>query len=318
MAGCAHRLGPTRLSERKTTTRPMESWTAPEDVNEWLRRLISLRPLVLVLVVGLVGISELRFDWSEQMIGHFLVTTNASRPESGAIWEKGHRTANALQTLNQIITDQQTIQREAREAQSFSHIAQTLAKGRDVILAASHFQVLYNALPPERAGELLSPYTLIRMHSQDQWDRTFFEPADKGLNVYFLNRDNRVLHQLQIDAGLLERIEQVESVRRESLDHLPQFSERLYRAEQFFSALEQMPEDIRRNIIPWPENLLKTPGRIRRVGISDEVLSGYIEIGLEMDDAQRTRVVLLQGRDWAVARLRAVLEGEQFQNEIEF
>ncbi len=296
----------------------MDSWTAPSDLYAWMRRSFSLRPLVLILIVGLVGVSELRFDWSEQMIGRFLVTTNDRRPESGAIWEKGHRTATALQTLNQIITDKQTIQREAREAQSFSQIAQTLAQGHDVILAASHFQMLYNALPPERAGELLSPYTLIRMHSQDQWDRTFFEPADQGLHIYFLNRDNRVLHQLQIDALLLERIEQGESVRRESLDHLPQFSARIYTAAHFFSSLEQMPEDIRRNVIPWPENLLKAPGRIRRVGVSDEVLSGYIEIGMEMEEAQRTRVVLLKGRDWAVARLRAVLEGEQFQNEIEF
>ncbi len=296
----------------------MDSWTAPTDFNAWMRRIFSLRPLVLVLVLGLVGISELRFDWTEQLIGRFLVTTNAHRPESGAIWEKGHRTATALQTLNQIITDQQTTQREAREAQSFSQIAQTLAKGRDVILAASHFQMLYNALPTERAGELLSPYTLIRMHSQDNWDRTFFEPADQGLSIYFLNRDNRVLHQLQIDARLLEQIEQGETVRRESLDHLPQFSERIYTAEVFFSALEQMPEDIRRNIIPWPENLLKAPGRARRAGISDEVLSGYIEIGLEIEEDQRTRVILVQGRDWAVARLRSVLEGEAFQNEIEF
>ena len=296
----------------------MNSWTAPHDTGEWLRRLFAIRPLVVTLLICLVGISELRFDWAEQMVGRFLATTNASRPESGSIWEKGHRAASAHQALDQIITDQQTIQREARSAQDFSQIAQTLAKGQDVILAASHFQMLYSALPPERAGELLSPYTLIRMRSQGQWDRTFFEPADQGFNVYFLNRDNRVLHQLQIDNRLLERIEQGESVRSESLDHLPQFSERIYGAEQFFKALEQMPEDLRRNIIPWPENLLKAPGRIRRAGISDEVLSGYIEIGLEIEDNQRSRVVLFQGRDWAVGRLRAHLEGEQFQNEIEF
>ncbi|MBL0714668.1 MAG: hypothetical protein JJV98_13315 [Desulfosarcina sp.] len=296
----------------------MDSWTAPNDINEWIRRIFSIRPMAVTLLICLLGISELRFDWAERMVGRFLATTNTSRPESGAIWEKGHRTATALQTLDKIITDKQTIQREAREARSFSQIARTLAKGRDVILAASHFQTLYNALPPERAGELLSPYTLIRMHSQGQWDRTFFETADQGFSVYFLNRDNRVLHQLQIDTRLLDRIERGESVRNESLDHLPQFSERIYDAERFFAVLEEMPEDIRRNIVPWPENLLKAPGRIRRVGISDEVLSGYIEIGLEMENTQRTHVLLFQGRDWAVGRLRAVLEGEQFQNEIEF
>ncbi len=296
----------------------MDSWTAPHDWTTWMRRAFSLRPLVFMLVIGLVGISELRFDWGERMIGRFLLTTNAHRPESGAIWEKGHRAATALQTLNQIITDKQSVQRQAREARSFSQIAQTLAEGHDVVLAASHFQGLYNALPPERADELLSPYSLIRMRSQGQWDRTFFEPAEQGLTIYFLNRDNRVLHQLQIDTLLLERIERDESERRESLEHLPQFSGRIYNAEQFFTALEEMPEDIQRNIIPWPEKLLKTPGRIQRVGVSDEVLSGHIEIGLEMEDARHTRVVLLKGRDWAVARLRSALEGEQFQNEFEF
>ncbi len=283
-----------------------------------MRRIFSLRPLVLMLVIGLVGVSELRYDWGERLIGRFLLATNVHRPESGAIWEKGHRTASALQTLNQIITDKQSVQRQAREATSFSQIAQTLSQGHDVILAASHFQALYNALPPERAGELLSPYSLIRMRSQGKWDRTFFEPAEKGLTIYFLNRDNRVLHQLQIDALLLERIEQDESEQRESLEHLPQFSGRIYNAEQFLTALEEMPEDLQRHIIPWPEKLLKAPGRIQRVGVSDEVLSGHIEIGLEMEDGRQTRVVLIKGRDWAVARLRSHLEGEQFQNEFEF
>ncbi len=296
----------------------MDSWTAPPDWNTWMRRIFGLRPLVLVLVIGLVSISELRFDWCERLIGRFLLATNVHRPESGAIWEKGHRTATALQTLNQIITDKQSVQRQVREARSFSQIAQTLAQGHDVILAASHFQALYNALPPERAGELLSPYSLIRMRSQGKWDRTFFEPAEQGLSVYFLNRDNRVLHQLQIDALLLARIEQEVNERQESLEHLPQFSGRIYDAEPFFNALEDMPEDIQRNIIPWPEKLLKTPGRIQRVGVSDEVISGHIEIGLEMEDARRTRVVMIKGRDWAVARLRSVLEGEKFQNEFEF
>ncbi len=296
----------------------MNAWTAPGDVSTWMRRIFSLRPLAVVLTICLIGVSELRFDWSEQIIGRFLMTTNAHRPESGAIWEKGHRTATARQTIDKIITDRQTIQREAREAQSFSQIAQTLAEDHDVILAAAHFQKLYNTLPPERAGELLSPYTLIRMHTQDQWERTFFEPSEQGLRIYFLNRDNRVLHQLTVDRRLLTQIEQNASAHRESLDHLPQFTQRIYPAQRFFTALEQMPEDIRRNIIPWPESLLKAPGRCRRAGISDEVLSGHIEIGLELEDDRQTRVMLFRGRDWAVARLRAVLEGEQFQNEIEF
>jgi hypothetical protein len=75
---------------------------------------------------------------------------------------------------------------------------------------------------------------------------------------------------------------------------------------------------VRRQGVPWPENLLKSPGRVSRVAISDEVISGYIEMGFELEEPNRTRVILFQGRDWAVARIRAVLEGETFEKPITF
>jgi len=296
----------------------MTSLTSTPDSADWLKRTFSLRPVALCLFVGLLLISELRFDWIEQIAGRFLVVTNPQRPEFGAIWEKGHSTEVALETLNQLVTDRQRVQREAREAQSFVEVARLLDRGLDVVVSAEHFQQLYGVLPTVLADELLSPFTLIRIQSQGQWDRAYFEPAGKGLTIYFLNRDNRVLHQVTVGSDLLARIERGESPRNESLDNLPQFAARIYPAERFFAVLEELPEDVRRNVIPWPENLIQSPGRIVRVGISDEILSGRIEIGLEFEEPPRTYVTLLPGRDWAVGRLRAVLEGERFESEIKF
>jgi hypothetical protein len=296
----------------------MNSWTHPQNFNDWLKGIFTLRPVALALLFSLALIAELRFDWAEQMIGRYLVTTNQFRPESGAIWEKGHRTEDARQILEKIVTDKQAVQREAREAQNFTQIAETLSRGIELIISADHFRQLYNELPPELAAELLSPYALVRIVSENEWDRAFFEPEAGGFNVYLLNKDNRVLKQMTVSGDMLARIEHGETPRADTLDNLPQFANRIYPADRFFRALEAVSEDVRRQGVPWPENLLKSPGRVSRVAISDEVLSGYIEMGFEMQEPNRTRVVLFQGRDWAVARIRAVLEGETFEKQITF
>lgn len=296
----------------------MNAWNDTRNFNEWRLRLRTLRPVVLLFLVLLVLIAELRFDWAEDLIGDYLVSTNQFRPESGAIWEKGHRTEDARQVLEKIVTDKQAVQREARNAENFTQIAGTLSRGLELIISANHFRHLYNELPPELAGELLSPYAMIRFISEREWDRTFFEPAGGGFNIYFLNKDNRVLRQLTVSSDMLARIERGEIPRTDTLDNLPQFANRIYPAERFFKALETISEDVRREAVPWPENLLRSPGRVARVAISDEVLSGFIEMGFELEEAGRTRVVLVQGRDWAVARIRAVLEGETFEQPITF
>ncbi|MGD9330038.1 MAG: hypothetical protein PVJ53_01935 [Desulfobacterales bacterium] len=296
----------------------MDNWSHPQSINQWLKDASTLRTVVLVLLLALGLTSELRFDWVEHIIGRYLATTNQFRPESGAIWDKGHRTEDARQVLDKIVTDKQSVQREAREAKNFTQIAQTLSRGIELIISANHFRQIYNELPPELAAELMSPYALVRIISEKDWDRAFFEPGGSGFSIYFLNKDNRVLKQLTVSADMLARIDRGETTRTDTLDNLPQFAERIYPAERFFRALEAVSEDVRRQGVPWPENLLKTSGRVSRVAISDEVLSGYIEIGFELEEPRRTRVILVQGRDWAVTRIRSVLEGEAFESPITY
>ena len=94
-------------------------WAEPKTIKEWSQRVFALRPILLVLLVTSIIILEMRFDWVERILGAYLVTTNAARPESGAVWEKGHRARTAQINLEKIITDRQTSQREARNASRY-------------------------------------------------------------------------------------------------------------------------------------------------------------------------------------------------------
>lgn len=293
----------------------MADWHAPQDIREWFRRLFGIRPVLLVLLISSIFILELRFDWIERALGAYLVTTNAARPESGAIWEKGKQTLTARKTLEQIVTDRQAIQREARGATTFNQIAANVSTGQGVMLSGDRFRNLYLNLSQEVAQEIISPYELLRIAGQGHWRRTYFEKAAGGLIVYLLDADNRVLRQLKIAPNVLAYFERQEIAAVEALEDLPFFENRIYPADRFFDALQAFPEEVRRSMLPQPEILLNTPGQIMRVGISDEAVSGFIELGFEIINGSQRKVILIQGHEWAVWRLRTFLEEKRSNAE---
>ena len=288
----------------------MTDWAEPSDFKEWGKRLFALRSLLIFTLICAVFILELRFDWIERFLGSYLVTTNSERPESGSIWEKSHQTRTAQQTLEQIITDRQALQREARSAASFTQIAASVTSENGVMLSADHFRQLYVRLAPAIAREIIAPLDLLAFVSKGQWRRTYFEKSGSGLTVYLLDANNRVLQQLELSSVLLSQLQRGEVALVKSLDDLPNFRNRIYTADQFFESLESFHEEARNSILPHPELLLSAPGQIVRVGISDETQAGFIELGFEFIADNERRVLVVQGQEWAVWRLRAHLEGQ--------
>jgi hypothetical protein len=288
----------------------MTDWAEPSDFKEFSKRMFALRPLLIFTLICTIFILELRFDWIERFLGSYLVTTNSERPESGSIWEKSRQTRTAQQTLEQIITDRQTLQREARTAASFTQIAASVTPENGVMLSADHFRQLYVRLAPTIAREIISPLDLLAVASKRQWRRTYFEKSGSGLTVYLLDANNRVLRQLQLSSVLLSQLQRGEVALVTSLDELPNFKNRIYSAHQFFQSLESFHEEARNSMLPHPELLLTAPGQIDRVGISDETQAGTIELGFEFFADNERQVIVVQGQEWAVWRLRAHLEGQ--------
>lgn len=282
----------------------MHDWIEPQNVFEWLQRVFSPRPLVLVLLVLLAGVSEMRFDWAERLLGAYLITTNALRPESGAIWERTHQTEAARKNLEQIVTDRQTLQREAQEAASLFEVAQNIGDGKGVMLPAEAFRKLYTALPAMVQEELTSPYALAGLFNSGSWVRTYFSKSIDTLEIYLLDGFNRVLRQMRMPLELLPLTVDPVLESGQGLADLPQFRNRTYSPEAFFRALNALPLEIRRNLIPQPARLLHRPGRMAAVAVSDEAHDGFIVIAFQWEDGP---VESELGREWAVWRLKSVL-----------
>jgi len=286
------------------------NWTEPKSYSEWIQRLISVRALMMSMFFLVLIVSELRFDWIEQTIGSYLVSTNTVRPESGAIWEIGKQTQTAQQAIDKIVSDRQSSYREAGNATSFKQIAATIQPEEWLLVPPDLFRNLYLELPPELAREIVPPFELLELINDQDWDRTYFEKDGETLNIYLLNKDNRVLRKLHISADLLYLMAHSEIQVGQNLDALSVFSGRIYAGDYFFQVLKTLSPEVRQGVIRRPEQILSVPGRIVRVGISDEAISGFIQVGFEIESGTKRLLMLIQGHEWAVWRLHSVLEAD--------
>ena len=286
-------------------------WTEPKNLSEWTQRLFSARTLMMSMLVLVLVISELRFDWMEQTLGSFLASTNATRPESGAIWEIGKQTRTAHQAIEKIVTDRRSSYREAESATSFKQIAATIQPEEWLLVPPDLFRKLYLELPPEVAKEIIPSFELLELINNREWERTYFEKDGDGLNIYMLDKDNRVLKRLPISSDLLYMMAYSDVAFGERLENFPIFESRIYPGKLFFHVLKNVMPEVRDGVIRRPEHLLRVPGNIVRVGISDEAISGFIQIGFEIDSGAQQMVILLRGHEWAVWRMRSLLESEK-------
>jgi hypothetical protein len=264
-----------------------------------------------ILLLGLITVlvfTEFRFGWLEEVVGGYLVTTNGARPESGAIWDQGRQSELARQTLNQYMNERKEVQREAVGADSLGQVLAGLVDDRGAMISATHFIELYLKLPPVLAREVVSPYILLGQLSARQWQRTFFEQQDSRLTIYLLGDQNQVLHRIAVGPELIEYIRQGEIAIHTGLHQLGDFAANVYPADVFFNTLNTLPENVRKGIVPSPEELLRFPGRIVRVGVSSQSMGETTELGFEVEDLQGAKVILTHGRTADVQRLLWILE----------
>lgn len=290
----------------------MTHWYEPTTFSAWLGKTLSMFNLALFFLVVAVVFSEFRFDFGEQLLGRYLASTNALRPETGIIWTTGNQTERASTHLDTIVTEQQDQARLAREATSFSELAQVVLPGQWTGLDKERFKELYLDLPEDAAATLITPVELVWLFGTPGLTRIFCKGKTQGLEIYFLGSNNRVIRQLDLDHRFLVSLEKDESFFSEKLENIPGFAGRIYPADAFFNAILSLPTEVLPDLITTPGPLLREQGTIVRAGIWNEAKSGYIRLGFEFQENGGTKIILAKAREWAVWRLSMALsQGEQ-------
>ncbi|MBN2319012.1 MAG: hypothetical protein JXR49_08040 [Acidobacteria bacterium] len=283
-------------------------WCEPRDLRDWFNRFFSLRSLTFILIVLLLAVFEFRFDWMEKALGSYLSTTNRQRPETGDIWETAHDTQQARNSLDEITVDREALQRNARGALDLSDVISYIADNQSVMISPDHFRSLYMKLPSGIASRIIPPNELLQLLGEKEWERTYFRKFGNQLTIYLINRSNRVLREIVVADSTLVQIERRKIVFNGSLEEWGTSPDRIYPADRFFYALDSLPEDVQAEILAQPEEILNAGGRLVRVGFPPQLQTVWVDIGFELDDGSQRQVIVLPAREWALWRLRSVME----------
>ncbi len=289
-------------------------WHEPLKISEWVKRSFSFLNIIVLLIAAVFLLSEFRFDWCEHVIGNYIATSNRSRPETGIIWKTGKQASMAHVHLNDIIRNQQNTERSAKQASSFSDLAKRLLPGQWANLDETRFKQFYLAMPDSVAKKIIRPMELAWILSSKNIKRIFCEGKSNGMEIYFLDQDNRVIRQINFDKPMIDKAEQKEAPFKGSLSDLKEFEGHIFPADIFFKALLSLPREMISSLIINPKKLLMEKGKIIKAGISNEAESGYIKMGFEFSEGSNetgSEVVFIKGREWAVWRLNMLLAGEK-------
>ena len=289
----------------------MIQWYEPSTLTEWFKRIFSFLNLIVIIITIMFVFTEFRYSWCENLIGLYLTSTNDNRPETGTIWETGDKTSKANTHLKEIIDKQQDTKQHALKSSSFLELAAGINPGEWINLDIKHFKKLYIKLPDYTADKLIPSARLLFLLNNPLLDRIFIEGQEnKSLKIFFLNSDNLVLEQIELNKKMFETPEQgTQFIMATSLDDFEGFKDRIYPADQFFKAMTDLSFDKINDLIEDPDILLEKNGRIIRAGIWNETEAGYIKLGFEYKHQSQTNVLLVNGREWVVWELIINLKG---------
>jgi len=285
-------------------------WYEPLSYSEWFKRIFSFLNIALFLLTAIFFISEFRFDWFEKLVGSYLVSTNALRPETGVVWEIGKQTTNAHEYLETIVNKKEDIRQNANKAGSFSELVSSLLPGEWVTLEKQQFKSLYLSLEKSSSLKIIDPASLVWLLNGSNLDRIFCEGVKGGIKIFFIDSKNRVIKEIELQKEEIVEIENADRPVTGILTDMPGFQGRIYPTRIFFDALLKLPAEIIPDLMVTPEDLLRQEGKLVRVGIFNEAVNGYIKLGFEFEAPGGDQVVFLKGREWAVWQLSLNLKGE--------
>lgn len=284
-------------------------WYESVGIRERLKRTVSFLNISVMILSVMLIFSEYRFGWGEQVLGRFLAAINQTRPEKGAVWELGRDTLTAHETVSQLIDRKSDTKAFAHRADSFSGIVHHLLPGEWVTLDKSHFKDLYRTLPLTHARQILEPARLIWLLNGDVTDRIFCEGLKNGIKIYFINTENRVIHQIELTQNTLTAIAEKKYLKPGTLEAFDEFSGRIYPVNRFFDAVFKLPPEMIPDLLPDTDLLLDQEGVISRVGIWNEAEDGFIRLGFEFRHQTGVRVLFVNAREWTVWQLGLILKG---------
>ena len=249
-----------------------------------------------VFLLVLVGLIPLEFYGKvfERGVGHYLKWQNSQRPQLGRMWERDRQ---AVLAQNKIQSIRSSLEESTRAIGSFKQLFERVDHSFPLAVSRGKFLQLYYDFPGKWSEQVVSPYELVRIDSETDWDRVLLTRFSSWITVGFIDRENMPVHEIFISLDILDEVQSTRTVKRGNLMEAGFTEDRIYSIVEFLPVLQTLDPQTRKGVFPDPRWFLEKNYRLTRVGVSEPqeetVQADHMVLGVEYDTDYYASVLLI-------------------------
>jgi hypothetical protein len=282
-----------------------------------LQILTNKKFLLTFSIIVLITIVEFSTDLVEIVLGNIVELTNPYRPKTGTIWEMHKKDRLASEQLNEIIASLPDEQQQIPEINDLVQLKTQLEQQQSLLITADQFRNLYNQIPIRIAGEVISPFDLLKLSHSRKWIWTKIVKNDSSLSCYFFDGDKQLLMDTYPPLSMLYNIPEVDRSGSVSLDAMEMFKGRGFGRDQFFTVFDDLPNSVKLRLMNNPFQLVQWDRNIQKIAISRYVDDNIVKIGFQVNQGIYTEVYTFEASDWAIdifiEKLNSLFPGLNFE-----
>jgi len=206
----------------------------------------------------------------ERGIGHYLRWENHNRPQLGRLWERDRENIVAQKKIKSILSSLDLQEESADSLKSFKALFDNLAPSSPLLLNRVKFLRLYYDFPGQWARNIISPYDLIEIDSDESWDRVLLTRFGQWITISFIDQKNFPIREIFLARSKLFQLESSRTIKRGHLEEAGFEKDWIFPVKDFLQVLQTLDPAAQEALFPDPQWFLGKSFHIQRVGLMED------------------------------------------------
>lgn len=250
--------------------------------------------VILLLLIG-GGALEFYGKVFERGVGHYLKWQNHKRPQLGRIWERDREALVAQAKIKSIRSGLDSQQNSAESLETFNELFEKLEPAFPLLVTRKKFLDLYFDFPGPWSERIVSPYELLQIDADNNWERVFLKRFGPWITIGFLDLQGVPIREIFLSVDTLFEVQSTRTIKRGSLEEMGFQKNRIFSRDQVVSIVATLDPETQKAVFPEPRWFLGKDYHVTRIGVSDQISQSenHMVFGIEYNTDYYTGVLLI-------------------------
>ena len=257
----------------------------------------NLNGIVFIVALAVVFSLEVFGKVIEQGVGHYLKWENHTRPQLGRIWERDREKIVAQKKIESILSNLSTQEQSAESIQSFKELFEKLNPSDPQMVSREKFLQLYFEFPEQLSYKMVSPYELLEIDSNRDWQRVLLTQLGEWVTISFINNQNFPIREVFLSAEGMGGNPLSRNIFKGTLEEAGFGQTSILSIADFMRVMKTLDPDAQADLFPNPYWFFSKNYHVIRVGVKEvENSDTYplpVRMGVEYQSDFYTEVLIL-------------------------